>query len=69
MAVTFSVVIVVGGGPAAPGGAAGGGTAVGYANLLVSTTADNAAVLRMLTARGIEYAVDGNAVTAWVNCA
>ncbi|WP_043704536.1 GNAT family N-acetyltransferase [Nocardia abscessus] len=44
-------------------------TAEGYANLLVSTTADNAAVLRMLTARGIEYAVDGNAVTAWVNCA
>ncbi|WP_312884931.1 GNAT family N-acetyltransferase [Nocardia barduliensis] len=40
----------------------------GYAELFVSTTADNAAVLRMLTARGIEYTVDGDAVTARVSC-
>jgi hypothetical protein len=42
--------------------------AEGYAKLFVSTTADNAAVLRMLTARGITYTVDDNAVTAWVSC-
>ncbi|WP_040786245.1 GNAT family N-acetyltransferase [Nocardia pneumoniae] len=38
----------------------------GYTSLFVSTTADNTAVLRMLSARGIEYAVDGDEVTARV---
>ncbi|WP_245664037.1 GNAT family N-acetyltransferase [Nocardia arthritidis] len=42
--------------------------AEGYAKLLVSTTADNTAVLRMLAARGIDYVVDHNAVSAWVSC-
>ncbi|WP_330231454.1 GNAT family N-acetyltransferase [Nocardia sp. NBC_00508] len=40
----------------------------GYTSLFVSTTAENTAVLRMLAARGIEYVVDGDKVTAWVGC-
>ncbi|MFE7742611.1 GNAT family N-acetyltransferase [Nocardia sp. NPDC057455] len=40
----------------------------GYVKLFVSTTADNTAVLRMLSARGITYTLDDNAVTAWVRC-
>ncbi|WP_280491959.1 GNAT family N-acetyltransferase [Nocardia asiatica] len=43
-------------------------TAEGYAELFVSTTADNTAVLRMLTARGIDYTMKGDTVTAWVRC-
>ncbi|MBF6207160.1 GNAT family N-acetyltransferase [Nocardia asteroides] len=43
-------------------------TVEGYSRIFVSTTADNTAVLRMLTARGIGYTVNDDAVTAWVSC-
>ncbi|MGK8524285.1 GNAT family N-acetyltransferase [Nocardia asteroides] len=43
-------------------------TTEGYTKLLVSTTADNTPVLRMLAARGITYTMDGAQVTAWVSC-
>ncbi|MEU5760967.1 GNAT family N-acetyltransferase [Nocardia sp. NPDC047648] len=55
-------------GTAVLGGLIERATAEGYTKLFVSTTADNAAVLRLLAARGIDYAVDGNAVSAWVSC-
>ncbi|MEU2175511.1 GNAT family N-acetyltransferase [Nocardia sp. NPDC019219] len=42
--------------------------AEGYTKLFVSTTTDNAAVLRLLAARGIEWTVNGDAATAWVRC-
>jgi RimJ/RimL family protein N-acetyltransferase len=55
-------------GTAVLGGLIERASAEGYAKLFVSTTADNTAVLRMLAAREIAYAVDDNAVTAWVRC-
>ncbi|WP_051020694.1 GNAT family N-acetyltransferase [Nocardia araoensis] len=43
-------------------------TAEGYTKLFVSTTPDNTPVLRLLSARGIEYVLDGDQATAWVSC-
>ncbi|MBF6301086.1 GNAT family N-acetyltransferase [Nocardia amamiensis] len=43
-------------------------TSEGYTSLFVSTTAENTAVLRMLTSRGIQYTVNGEEVTARVGC-
>ncbi|MDJ0463997.1 GNAT family N-acetyltransferase [Streptomyces sp. H27-C3] len=42
------------------------GTA-GFASVFISTTAGNTAVHRILAARGVPLAHDGDGVTAWVN--
>ncbi|MEA3529950.1 GNAT family N-acetyltransferase [Nocardia sp. CDC186] len=42
--------------------------AEGYSRLFVSTTPDNIPVLRLLTARGIDYALHDNEATAWIRC-
>ncbi|MEN8652012.1 GNAT family N-acetyltransferase [Streptomyces sp. 21So2-11] len=39
----------------------------GFASMFVSTTASNTAVHRILTARGVPFARDGDEVTAWVS--
>ncbi|HET6859954.1 MAG TPA: GNAT family N-acetyltransferase [Streptomyces sp.] len=39
----------------------------GFASVFVGTTADNTAVHRILTARGVPLTHDGADVTAWVN--
>jgi RimJ/RimL family protein N-acetyltransferase len=39
----------------------------GFASMFLSTTADNTAVHRMLTARGVRLTPDGDEVSAWVS--